>query len=113
LPVPGLDGYHFRSYGGEPRWRSSDTVKEVAALQDEAKQNSQLLKFLKDVEIIGVIDGYYSYNTNQVDMFTQGRAFDVRHNAFSLQLARIGFNKAVSSDSPLGFRLDVGLGGDG
>ena len=88
----------------------SDTAKEVVALQDEAKQNSQLLKFLKDVEINGVVDGYYSYNTNQVDMFTQGRAFDVRHNAFSLQLARIGFNKAASTDSPLGFRLDVGLG---
>ena len=82
----------------------------MVALQDEAKQNSQLLKFLKDVEINGVVDGYYSYNTNQVDMFTQGRAFDVRHNAFSLQLARIGFNKAASTDSPLGFRLDVGLG---
>jgi hypothetical protein len=86
------------------------TEKEVADPEEEAKQNGKILKFLRDVEINGVVDGYYSYNTNQVDMLTQGRAFDVRHNAFNLQLARIGFNKAASTDSPLGFRLDVGLG---
>ncbi|NBO66282.1 MAG: hypothetical protein EBU88_15805, partial [Acidobacteria bacterium] len=84
--------------------------KEVAGLQEEAKQTNQFIKFLKDVEVTGIVDGYYSFNTNQVDMFTQGRAFDVRHNSFSLQMARIGLNKAATTDSPLGFRLDVGLG---
>ena len=84
--------------------------KEVTVLQEEAKQTNQFIKFLKDVEVTGIVDGYYSFNSNQVDMFTQGRAFDVRHNSFSLQMARIGLNKAVTTDSPLGFRLDVGLG---
>lgn len=84
--------------------------KEVTVLQEEAKQNNQFLKFLKDVEVTGIVDGYYSFNSNQVDMFTQGRAFDVRHNSFSLQMARIGLNKAATNDSRLGFRLDVGLG---
>lgn len=84
--------------------------QEVATIKEEAKQNSHLLKFLRDIELTGVVDGYYSYNTNQIDMFTQGRAFDVRHNAFSLQLARLGLYKANSIDNPLGFRLDVGLG---
>ena len=84
--------------------------KEVTVLQEEAKQTNQFVKFLKDVEVTGIVDGYYSFNNNQVDMFTQGRAFDVRHNSFSLQMARIGLNKAATTDSPLGFRLDVGLG---
>lgn len=84
--------------------------KEVTVLQEEAKQNNQFLKFLKDVEVTGIVDGYYSFNNNQVDMFTQGRAFDVRHNSFSLQMARIGLNKVATNDSRLGFRLDVGLG---
>ena len=84
--------------------------KEVTVLKEEAKQTNQFIKFLKDVEVTGIVDGYYSFNNNQVDMFTQGRAFDVRHNSFSLQMARIGLNKAATTDSPLGFRLDVGLG---
>jgi len=89
--------------------------KEIAAVQDdakteEAKQNAGVLKFFRDVEVSGIVDGYYSYNNNKVDMFTQGRAFDVRHNAFSLQLAKLTLQKANSKDDPLGFRVDLGLG---
>ncbi len=88
---------------------------KVVAVQDdakkeEAKKNESVLKFFRDVEVNGIVDGYYSYNNNKVDMFTQGRAFDVRHNAFSLQLAKITLNKANSKDDPLGFRVDLGLG---
>lgn len=99
--------------GPAPAQAASPTEKiekEVADLKEEAKQNGQFLKFLKDVQVTGVVDGYYSYNTNQVDMFTQGRAFDVRHNSLSLQMARLGLTKANSLESPLGFQLDIGLG---
>jgi polyhydroxyalkanoate synthesis regulator phasin len=88
----------------------AEVKKEVAAIQDDAKKNEGALKFLRDVEVSGIVDGYYSYNNNKVDMFTQGRAFDVRHNAFSLQLAKLTLQKANSKDSPLGFRVDLGLG---
>jgi hypothetical protein len=88
----------------------TELKKEVAALRTEVKQNDGAQKFFRDVEVSGIVDGYYSYNTNKVDMFTQGRAFDVRHNAFSLQLAKLTLQKANSKDNPLGFRLDLGLG---
>jgi Putative beta-barrel porin-2, OmpL-like. bbp2 len=88
----------------------AEIKKEVAAIQEEAKKNEGALKFFRDVEVSGIVDGYYSYNNNKVDMFTQGRAFDVRHNAFSLQLAKLTLQKANSKDSPLGFRVDLGLG---
>src|SRR5262245_7436166 len=88
----------------------AEIKKEVAAIQEEAKKNDGVLKFFRDVEVSGVVDGYYSYNNNKVDMFTQGRAFDVRHNAFSLQLAKLTLQKANSKDSPLGFRVDLGAG---
>lgn len=88
----------------------AEVKKEVAAIQDDAKKNDGALKFFRDVEVSGIVDGYYSYNNNKVDMFTQGRAFDVRHNAFSLQLAKLTLQKANSKDSPLGFRVDLGLG---
>lgn len=88
----------------------AEIKKEVAAIQEDVKKNDGLLKFLRDIEVSGIVDGYYSYNNNKVDMFTQGRAFDVRHNAFSLQLAKLTLQKSNSKDSPLGFRVDLGLG---
>lgn len=88
----------------------AEVKKEVAAIQEEAKKNEGVLKFFRDVEVSGIVDGYYSYNNNKVDMFTQGRAFDVRHNAFSMQLAKLTLQKANSKDSPLGFRVDLGVG---
>lgn len=87
-----------------------DIKKEVATLKEEVKKQEGVLGFLRDVEVSGIVDGYYSYNNNKVNMFTQGRAFDVRHNAFSLQLAKVTLEKKNSLDSPLGFRVDVGLG---
>ena len=87
-----------------------DLKKEVATLKEEVKKQDGLLGFLRDIEVSGIVDGYYSYNNNKVDLFTQGRAFDVRHNAFSLQLGKITVEKKNSVDSRLGFRLDVGLG---
>src|SRR5262245_50789321 len=88
----------------------AEVKKEVAALQEEAKKSDGILKFFRDVEVSGIVDGYYSYNNNKVDMFTQGRAFDVRHNAFSMQLAKLTLQKANSKDNPLGFRVDLGVG---
>lgn len=88
----------------------AEIKKEIAAIQDDTKKNEGVLKFFRDVEVSGIVDGYYTYNNNKVDMFTQGRAFDVRHNAFSLQLAKFTLNKANSKDDPLGFRVDLGLG---
>jgi hypothetical protein len=88
----------------------AEIKKEVAAIQEEARKNDGVLRFFRDVEVSGIVDGYYSFNNNKVDMFTQGRAFDVRHNAFSLQLAKLTLQKANSKDSPLGFRVDLGAG---
>ncbi len=87
-----------------------DLKKEVATLKEEVKKNDGFLGFLKDIEISGIVDGYYSYNNNKVDMFTQGRAFDVRHNAFSLQMGKVSLEKKNSVDSPLGFRIDLAAG---
>jgi len=89
-----------------------DTAKSVSAIvvQDDAKKNEGVLKFFRNTEVSGIVDGYYSYNNNKVDMHTQGRVFDVRHNAFSLQLAKLTLQKANSKEDPLGFRIDLGLG---
>ncbi len=84
----------------------------TTAVKQDAKPdpNAGALNFFKDVEVSGIVDGYYSYNSNKVDMFTQYRAFDVRHNAFSLQLASIRLERKNSKENPLGFRVDLGVG---
>jgi putative OmpL-like beta-barrel porin-2 len=88
----------------------TEIKKEVRDMKEESKKNESFTNFFRSVEVSGVVDGYYSFNNNEVDMFTQGRAFDVRHNAFSLQLAKLTLERKNSKESPLGFRADFGLG---
>ena len=60
------------------------------------------------VDVTGFVDVYYGYNFNKVDPAL--RAFDVQHNAFSLNLAEIAFAKGVTKDSRVGFRADLDFG---
>ncbi len=80
----------------------AEIKKEIAAIQDDAKKNDGLKKFFRDVEVSGIVDGYYSFNNNKADMFTQGRAFDVRHNSFSFcpRLWRPKFSIVLPTAAP-------------
>jgi len=60
------------------------------------------------IDVTGFVDVYYLYNFNKVDPAL--RSFDVQHNAFSLSLAEIAFAKGVTSDSRVGFRIDLDFG---
>ena len=60
------------------------------------------------IDVTGFVDVYYLYNFNKVDPAL--RSFDVQHNAFSLSLAEIAFAKGVTTDSRLGFRIDLDFG---
>ncbi|HUL78208.1 MAG TPA: porin [Vicinamibacteria bacterium] len=60
------------------------------------------------IDVTGFVDVYYEYNFNKVDPAL--RTFDVQHNAFSLSLAEIAFAKGVTTDSRVGFRVDLDFG---
>lgn len=60
------------------------------------------------IDVLGFVDTYYTYNFNHTDPAL--RSFDVNHNAFSLSQAEIAFSKGVTTDSRLGFRVDLGFG---
>jgi hypothetical protein len=60
------------------------------------------------IDVTGFVDVYYGYNFNGVD--PAFRTFDVQHNAFSLSLAEVAFAKAVTPESRVGFRVDLGFG---
>ena len=60
------------------------------------------------IDVTGFVDVYYLYNFNKVDPAL--RSFDVQHNAFSLSLVEVAFAKGVTSDSRVGFRVDLDFG---
>jgi hypothetical protein len=60
------------------------------------------------IDVTGFVDVYYQYDFDKVDPAL--RSFDVQHNAFSLSLAEIAFAKGVTTDSRVGFRIDLDFG---
>jgi hypothetical protein len=89
----------------------TDIKKEIAAIHEDSKKNQGFTGFFRDVEVSGLVDGYYSYNFNRPDGgINTGRAFDIRDNNFSLNLAKITLGKNADSSSPVGFKLDLGFG---
>jgi hypothetical protein len=60
------------------------------------------------IDVIGFVDAYYLYNFNKTAPAL--RSFDVQHNAFSLSLAEVAFQKSVTPDSRGGFRADLDFG---
>ena len=67
------------------------------------------MDFFKTTELTGFVDGYYSWNFNEIAK-TQLRNFDVNHNEFSLNLAEIALEKKPTADSRIGFRMDFNAG---
>lgn len=89
----------------------AEIKKEVTAIQEEAKKNAGFVNFFRDVEVSGLVDGYYGYNLNHPDRnFNLGRNFDFRHNSFNLNYAELVLEKKNDLKDRLGFRLDLGFG---
>ena len=89
----------------------AELKKELESLKEEQKKNNGFLGFFRDVEVSGLVDGYYSYNFNRPDGgINNARAFDAYDNSFSLNLAKITLEKKNDLANPLGFKVDLGFG---
>ena len=89
----------------------AELKKELDSLKEEQKKNNGFLGFFRDVEVSGLVDGYYSYNFNRPDAgVNNARAFDAYDNSFSLNLAKITLEKKNDLANPLGFKVDLGFG---
>ena len=98
----------------------SSPVDEPQAAAPAAPAENPVLAFFKNTELSGFVDTYYSYNFNTpakacatvggVAVFNCLHNFDVAHNAFSLNLAEIAFEKKPTTDSRGGYRIDVDYG---
>jgi len=61
-----------------------------------------------DIKFSGLVDGYYSYNSNHPASGNNGLYnFDVKANQFSLNMAKVSLMHAAE---PIGFQLDLGFG---
>jgi hypothetical protein len=88
--------------------------------QTAAPADNPVLKFFASTELTGFVDTYYSYNFNTpktpcslsagVSIFNCLHAFDVAHNAFSLNLAELALEKKPTTDSRAGYRIDLDYG---
>lgn len=84
------------------------------------------IELFKGIKIRGWVEGYYEWNQNAVerplanasqpqsalksrDMTIEGRAFDVHHNSFSLNLTEIEIEK-VPERGGVGFKVDLAAG---
>jgi Putative beta-barrel porin-2, OmpL-like. bbp2 len=100
---------------------SSPAAEQAPAAQDpSAKQDSATMDFFRKIEISGFVDTYYTYNFNRPSQpcATVGGVavsnclynFNVAHNSLSLNLAEVALEKKPTSDSRVGFRLDLDYG---
>lgn len=91
-----------------------DVQQELAALKaekaEEEKKNSGFVNFFRSTTISGFVDTYYSYNFNRPTGDYQLRNFDTKHNQFGFNLAELALEKVPTTDSRLGFRMDLNYG---
>ncbi|MDP3789576.1 MAG: porin, partial [Candidatus Omnitrophota bacterium] len=89
---------------------------ETEKVTPEAGLPAQITSFAKEIEVHGSVDTSYIFNTNTpVAPNTQTnnlRVFDREANGFMLNLAELNFEKPISQQSPVGFRVDLAFGED-
>jgi len=61
------------------------------------------------IDVAGFVDVYWGYNFNETEPVAL-RTFDIQHHTFALSQAEVAFSKGVSTDSRVGFRVDLGFG---
>jgi len=106
-----------------PLVRGSSTSSESPAAgepQASASADNPVWRFFARTQVIGFVDTYYSYNFNTpktpcsvsagVSIFNCLHAFDVAADGFSLNLVEVALEKRPTSDSRVGYRLDLDVG---
>ena len=75
---------------------------------DPAPASSPNGSLLRNIQVSGLVDGYYSFNFNHPASRTNTiRNFDVRANQFSLNFAKLSLQHAPA---PVGFTLELAAG---
>lgn len=103
----------------EARLEASEKKTPAAATEKPAPESgvSQIVtSFARDIQVHGFVDASYIFNFNTPvspnSRTNNLRVFDTDANGFMLNMAEINFEKTVSLESPVGFRIDLDAGQD-
>ncbi|MBI2188949.1 MAG: porin [Acidobacteria bacterium] len=67
-------------------------------------------KFFQNIQLGGLADVYYDYNSNKVEGDAPFRNFDTRHNKARFSMAQLWAAKAPTADSRIGFNVKLNAG---
>ncbi|MDD5495570.1 MAG: outer membrane beta-barrel protein [Candidatus Omnitrophica bacterium] len=94
--------------------RAADAEKPKTG--PEGTITDAITSITKEIEFHGFVDTSYIFNTNTPvppnPRTNNLRVFDTDANGFMLNMAQLSFEKTVSKESPLGFRVDLDFGQD-
>jgi hypothetical protein len=81
----------------------------LAAAQTPAP-SSTTPKFFQNIQLGGLADVYYNYNSNEVDGDAPFRNFDTKHNKARFSMAQLWAAKTPAADSRVGFNVKLNMG---
>ncbi|MDP3789751.1 MAG: porin [Candidatus Omnitrophota bacterium] len=101
----------------ETRLQQSDA--KAAGLEKSSPETGipgAITSFAKEIEVHGFVDTSYVFNTNTPvppnPRTNNLRVFDIEANGFMFNMAEVNFEKPISKESPVGFRIDLDYGQD-
>jgi hypothetical protein len=94
----------------------AELLKTQATPAVGAGEGSQIDAFLNTVTVGGYVSASFVYNNNNPDNPIYAQAvnqFDLDHNTFTLDGAKLEFGRAAAAPGEAGFQLDLMFGDDG
>lgn len=89
---------------------AAQTPDEGETAADPPSQATAAMNFFRTVELGGLVDGYYVYNTNRTPGDAPYRNFDTRHNQFAFSLGEVWLIKNPTDDRRAGFNAKFSFG---
>lgn len=101
----------------ETKLQQSDAkVAKIEKTSPETGIPTAITSFAKEIEVHGFVDTSYIFNINTPvspnPRTNNLRVFDTEANGFMLNMAELNFEKPISKESPVGFRVDLDYGQD-
>ena len=106
-----------RLNGLEAKLQQSEAkVLKLEKHSPESGIEGSLTTFAREIDVHGFVDTSYTFNTNTPlppnPRTNNLRVFDTDANGFMFNMAQLSFEKQVSKESPVGFRVDLDYGQD-